>query len=336
MPNRLTGSARLHVVAVFFNHYRSKNLLSNFQKFAAHMKDLGVTLYTVEAVLNDSEFEVTEAGNPYHVQKRVKYELFRKENLQNIGVHRAIELHGDDVKYLAMVDADVTFINQNIVEDTISQLNRHKVVQMWSTAVDLGPEGRPLALTAAGGSVVSSFACCYESVGVDLDEAGNVYTSPGTAITWHPGYCWAFRRRVWEEMNGFFDISILGAGDHHMAWAFAGVAGKGIHSGTSEGYKTKALEHLTLIKEVVNGDLGAVPGLIVHSWHGAKSSRRYVERWQILIDNGFDPNTDLVRRHDGLLELAENKPRLRDGIRRYFALRNDDCNVTPDFFKQQL
>src|SRR5271168_4504174 len=158
MTERLAGTARLHVVAVYFNHYRSQNLLNNFQRFALHMKELGVTLYTVEAVLNESDFEVTEVGNPYHIQKRVKYELFRKENLQNIGVHRAIELHGDDVKYLAMVDADITFVNANIVEDTISQLQRHKVVQMWSTALDLDPNGEPLVFPPKNVATIKSFA----------------------------------------------------------------------------------------------------------------------------------------------------------------------------------
>jgi hypothetical protein len=335
MTERLIGSARLHVVAVFFNHYRSQNLLNNFRRFALHMKDLGVTLYTVEAVLNDSEFEVTESNNPYHIQKRVKYELFRKENLINIGVHRAIELHGDDVKYVSWIDADVTFVNQTIVEDTIAQLQRHKVVQMWSTAVDLGPEGEPLHFHSKGNSVVKSFASCYMETGSAVNTTDE-YLPTNDPTTWHPGYCWAMRRRVWEDIGGLFDLSILGAGDHHMAWAFAGNPGRGIHSSVSEGYRVSSLNHLTTIHQVVGGDLGAVPGLLIHSWHGTKASRRYVERWSILTDNKYDPNTDLIRRHDGILELSERNPKLRDGIRRYFALRNDDCNVTKDFFNIKL
>jgi hypothetical protein len=330
MPNRLTGSARLHVVAVFFNHYRSKNLLANFQRFTQHMKDLGVTLYTVEAVLNDSDFEVTDAANPYHIQKRVKYELFRKENLQNIGVHRAIELHGDDVKYLAMVDADLTFINANIVEDTISQLQRHKVVQMWSTALDLDPKGEPLVFAPKNVSTIKSLAYCYETVGLDNPVQN------GYSVERHPGYAWAYRRSVWDEVGGFLDISILGTADHQMAWACVGNVEVGIHGGTSENYKQRVIEHLTRFKDAVKGDIGAVAGMILHHWHGTKESRRYIERWSIMVDNNYEPDTDLVRRHDGLIELNENKPQLRNDIRRYFAIRNDDCNVTADFFKLTL
>lgn len=329
MPNRLTGSARLHVVAVFFNHYRSKNLLLNFQRFASHMKELGVTLYIVEAVLGESDFEVTEVGNPYHIQKRVKYELFRKENLQNLGVHRAIELHGDEVKYLAMTDSDLTFVNQNIVEDTIAQLQRHRVVQMWSQAVDLGPDGHPLPFPNKGGPIVKSFAHCYETIGLDPKEAGyDAYR--------HPGYAWAYRRSVWEAMDGFLDISVVGTADHQMAWACVGNVNIGIHGKTSDNYKMRCVEHLMKISTAVNGDVGAVAGMVLHHWHGTKESRRYGERWSVFIDNNFEPDFDLVRRHDGVVELSERNPQLRQSIRRYMSLRNDDCNVTPDFFKTTL
>lgn len=330
MSESLTGPARLHVIAVFFNHYRSQNLLNNYQRFAAHMKDLGVTLYTVEAVLNDSPFEVTESNNPYHIQKRVKYELFRKENLANIGAHRAIELHGDDVKYLSLVDTDVTFVNRNVVEDTIHQLNRHKVAQMWSQAVDLGPEGEPLAFPDKGGSVVKSFAFCYEQYGLPKEGSLNYNTYM------HPGYAWGFRRDVWESMNGFLDLSIVGTADHQMAWAFVGDTQIGIHGQTSDNYKLRVTQHLECIKNVVNGDLGAVPGTILHHWHGTKESRRYGERWKVLTDNNFEPDFDLIRRHDGLLELTERNPKLRNDIRRYMSLRNDDCNVTKEFFSIKL
>jgi len=328
MSDRLSGSARLHVIAVYFNHNHSKNILNNFQKFVAHMKDLGVTLYCVEVVLNDSEFEVTEAGNPYHVQKRAKYELFRKENLINMGAHRAIELHGDDVKYLAGVDADITFINTNVVQDTINQLQRHKVVQMWTSAVDLGPDGQPMNFPEKGGSVIKSFASCYKEGILEKKFGYSTYA--------HPGYAWAMRRSVWDQIDGFLDISVLGTADHQMAWAFVGDTEIGIHGQTSDNYKLRVQQHLEKMKSVVNGDVGVIPGLVVHSWHGTKESRRYGERWNVFIDNNFEPDFDLYRRHDGLLELTERNPKLRDGIRRYFSLRNDDCNVTKDFFTQKL
>jgi hypothetical protein len=81
------------------------------------------------------------------------------------------------------------------------------------------------------------------------------------------------------------------------------------------------------MKHVVNGDLGFVEGTILHHWHGRKSSRKYVERWSILVDNKYDPNTDVYYDEHGLLQLTGDNHGLRDGIRDYFAQRNDDANT---------
>ena len=59
------------------------------------------------------------------------------------------------------------------------------------------------------------------------------------------------------------------------------------------------------------------------------SARRYCTREQILIRNHYDPNVDIVRRRDGLIELAGKKPRLRDDTSAYFAERNEG---TVDFY----
>jgi hypothetical protein len=47
-------------------------------------------------------------------------------------------------------------------------------------------------------------------------------------------------------------------------------------------------------------------------------------RWRILLDNNFDPRTDISRDWQGVYQLTGNKPRLRDQIRAYFRDRNED------------
>jgi hypothetical protein len=49
-----------------------------------------------------------------------------------------------------------------------------------------------------------------------------------------------------------------------------------------------------------------------------------VERWQILRDNNFNPNTDVSYDWQGLPQLNGNKPKLRDDLRRYFRSRDED------------
>jgi len=79
--------------------------------------------------------------------------------------------------------------------------------------------------------------------------------------------------------------------------------------------------------DAVEGDVGLVPGLALHHWHGAKADRRYGSRWRVLTRNQFDPDTDLRHDGQGLIQLAGNKPRLRDELRTYFAARNEDANT---------
>jgi hypothetical protein len=55
--------------------------------------------------------------------------------------------------------------------------------------------------------------------------------------------------------------------------------------------------------------------------------RRYNDRWKIIVDNKFDPVTDLKRNTWGVQELSGNKPKMTLEIDRYFRFRNEDANT---------
>jgi hypothetical protein len=77
----------------------------------------------------------------------------------------------------------------------------------------------------------------------------------------------------------------------------------------------------------LRSDIGFVDGSICHFWHGPKTNRRYIERWDILTRNQFDPDLDLKRNSYGVLELTGRSIGLRDDLRGYFRARNDDQNT---------
>jgi hypothetical protein len=125
------------------------------------------------------------------------------------------------------------------------------------------------------------------------------------------------------------ETAALGAADHHCAMALIGRVDESIPSNIGEAYKaplrlwqSRAIAHIAK-------NISYVPGTIEHFWHGPKVKRAYVDRWKILIDNHFDPTTDLKKNTYGVVELASNKPQLRHDIDRYFRSRNEDAN-TPD------
>lgn len=310
--------ASLHVMVAFFNFNRYRKPVENFHAFERHMRELGVTLHVGELVVGNSPFQVTDADNPRHVQLRTRSEFFQKENILNLVFRNAARLHPEAQKF-AWIDTDVRFFNPQVVGDTLYALERFPVVQMWSYGADLDPKGHPLEFPNQGTNVARSFAWCWVN---HVD-----FTRGYGGAVWHTGYAWAATRATLEALGGFYDRTIIGAADYHMAWAFIGRPERGIHGEASEGYKADAMAWCDRAARVVDGNLGVIDGLIHHAWHGRKINRRYVGRWEILIANGFDPARDLRYDVHGLLHLTDANPKLRRDIRDYLALRNDDDNT---------
>jgi hypothetical protein len=124
-------------------------------------------------------------------------------------------------------------------------------------------------------------------------------------------------------MGGLFDMGIVGAGDHHMACSLIGEADMSIPSKIGAPYRAavKAWETRALR---LHKNIGYVRGSIYHYWHGKKANRQYKDRWAILTDNDFNPNTDIHKDWQGLWTLYPGHERLRDEIRTYFQQRNED------------
>ena len=122
------------------------------------------------------------------------------------------------------------------------------------------------------------------------------------------------------------DRSGLGAGDHIMALAFCGFGDLAVHGQSTEAYKAYIKSWSDRAYSVCRGHLGFVPGRIEHSFHGAKQNRKYVERWNILTEHGFDPNTDLHMNRYGIIEVSPNKPEMRRAFEAYFKQRDEDAN----------
>jgi hypothetical protein len=139
---------------------------------------------------------------------------------------------------------------------------------------------------------------------------------------WHPGYAWAITRKAYEKMNGLFEVSILGSGDNIMMLSLINNGLKGLNDKSSDGYKQKVIEFQ---KKVSNFRFGYVPGVIRHYFHGSKKNRKYMERWQILVDNNFNPIEHLTKDNVGLLIPSTKCPQqLIDNIYNYFKERNED------------
>jgi hypothetical protein len=296
----------LHVITAVSNPIRWRSRTRLARAFAAHMVDSGVRLTVVECAYGDRPFELVGLPGINHISVHAKTLLWAKENLLNIGIARLPA----DWKYVAWIDADVTFRKPGWAAETVHALQQYDVVQPWSDCYDLGPNDDHLLAHR-------SFARQY----VDRKPLG-----PGPYAFAHPGYAWAATRQALEHLGGLIDTAVLGAADHHMALALVGSAERSIDRRMTEGYRAPIMRWQERARHHVCGNLGYVPGTIEHGWHGPKASRRYIQRWDVLAANAFDPTTDLKRNVWGVNELAGNKPELRRDIDQYFRQRDEDSN----------
>jgi hypothetical protein len=301
--------APLYVVTPIANPSRYRSRYTLYRAFEKYIEDVGAILYTVEAAYGDRDFAVTDAANPRHIRLRTHHEVWHKENLINIGVSRLPA----DWKYVAWIDADVQFVRPDIVIETIHQLQHFSVVQMFAHATDLGPKHEPLK------SFEGFVAQC---MGHRQSQAGMEQYS-----VWHPGYAWACRRDAWDQLGGLIDFAIVGSADRYMACALIGEIAQSLSPDlvrACPAYSEWCFEWQARAETYVRRNVGFVDGLLLHYFHGAKKKRGYFNRSAILWNNKFDPARDIKRDWQGVWQLSDRKPDLRDELRAYFRSRDED------------
>lgn len=118
-----------------------------------------------------------------------------------------------------------------------------------------------------------------------------------------------------------------GSGDWHMANALTGNLSSSLDPRHTPGYLRNCRiweQRAIAIRDNPNGGLGYMPGLLLHSFHGSKGNRQYEHRHKFVIHAKFDPDVDLKRDWQGLWQLTDRNPKLRDGLRAYARMRNED------------
>src|SRR4030095_1629869 len=223
----------LYVVTVVENPNRYYSRYKLYQAFEKHVEESGAILYTVELALRDRHFEVTDHCNPRHIQLRTTSQIWHKENMLNIAISRL----PSDWEYVAWVDADLQFARPDWATETVHLLQHYKILQMFSHAIDLGPNFEIVDAT------FNSFAHSYISGNKHPSRINSSplpscmpYYGSGHKL-WHSGYAWAARRSALADLGGLGDIAILGSADHHMACALIGRVSESIHAGMHPNFK---------------------------------------------------------------------------------------------------
>lgn len=296
---------KLNVIMVISNPCQFKRRKFLAQEFIKRMNSaLHIKLYIVELVYSNHQFELTVPNCSTHLQIRAEHVLWHKENMINMG----IKMFDDNWKAFAFIDADIEFENPLWAIDTLKILNGSRdVVQLFSHAVDLNPSEDAMLI--------------FAGFGYQYTKKRN-YTSGNVLKLFHPGYCWAMTRKAYMQLDGLYENSILGSGDHQIAMSLIGLAKESLHINVTKDYLNDVLKYQEKVKRL---RIGYVHGVIRHYWHGSKESRRYKERWEVLIKHKYSPLLHITKREDGLLVPTKECPKeMLDEIMEYFRVRNED------------
>lgn len=303
--------SKLYVITSISNPSRYKSRYELYRSFKEYVDKSKAHLVTIELAHGNRQFEITSEESFDNIQVRGDAYIWAKENLLNI----ATQFLPNDWEYVAYIDADIRFVREDWVDETIHLLQHFDVIQMFGQAQDLGPNNEVI-------KTHKGFVKAY----YDNDMRAQCTDYYGyTKYFGHPGFTIAATRSALDSLGGLIDFGILGAGDNHFWHALVGEVDKTVPGSLMQtGYGRDLLTYQARAETAIKRNIGYMQGTLLHSWHGRKISRRYQDRWKILINNEFDPDTDIYRDTQGLYKLTGNKPRLRDEVRQYFEQRNED------------
>jgi hypothetical protein len=308
-----------HVIAVVSNPMRYKSRWELYRTFEQDVVRKGANLWTLEVQTGARLHQITTKSNPKNFQissSNLTGIVWIKENMMNLALQQ-LSIHQPNWRYVIFTDADVKY-ESHWIEETAHALQLHPVVQPWSHAVDLGPDG-----AATSDKMQLSYAYCHVNR-IEV-KTTNQYTKGG-----HPGYSIAFRRDAINQLGGLIETAALGSGDRHMMTALVGKVNESFHPNVSQGYKNTLYRWQKRADIYIKRNLGYVPCVVRHGFHGAKSNRQYGSRWGLLVKWQFNPDTDLKRDSSGVLTLVTENDRqigFRDDTYRYYKTRNEDART---------
>lgn len=302
----------LWVITPYYNPQGYKSRRLNYEIFVKLLRESGIRVLTVECAFGDQPFDLPESTDVIKV--RCKSLMWQKERLLNL----ALSWLPTSCRYVAWLDCDLVFTNPNWARDTVALLEQVPIVQVFETCNRL-PEHYATADAARDAwpscaKVVSESRCALKT-GVFKDHG-------------HTGYGWAARRELLER-HGLYEHAIIGAADDYMFHAIVGDLNSRCFRWTLQDNPERLrhfLEWAEPFAVATEGKLRAVPGEILHLWHGDLANRQYHIRHDQFRAFNFNPYTDLIALPGRPFELREGvaSPELIAWFRSYFEQRRED------------
>jgi hypothetical protein len=297
-------------VTVFFNPAGFSALLNNYFRFAEALKEQGVPLLTVECAFNGADFQIPEGPLTYRL--RSNSVMWQKERLINYGVSKLPPA----VKYYAWIDCDVLFPVGDWAEMAVQKLQTADVIQLYKKVHYMPP-----GMLKYDGSKVPFLQSVLWQYKIHHNWLARRRAKQLGFAT--PGFAWACRRELFEDIGGMYDRNIVGSGDTFLvdcyldSWDIHGFADK-----FSDSMKQHLMDWCSRLR-AKNPKVDYLPLDIAHLWHGNLKNRKYMDRHDVIKKYNYDPATDIKLVND-VYEWATDKPGMHEDIRQYFFNRKED------------
>lgn len=288
-----------YFVTCFFDFYDCVDRQQNFKKFYESLSERTENVFVIESVLPGTRPKLNLPRNYFVVESDAI--LWQKENLLNLLIGKL----PDNCHYVSWVDCDIIFENRHLIEDAKKKLENYKMIQMFSRIARLGPRGAVIKCNSSYGNAR------MRALPFDKSPAHGSCTGFGLQS---PGIAWAIKKETLNELGGLFEYSIHGNGDSVMALFGMGWYDCVYKRNPSIPYYQHCFEESKKWHKIIQGQIGAIPGLAKHLWHGPIEGRKWHQREQWVQNFQFNPFTDLEKK-DGLL-IWKGNPSLQKKIQR--------------------
>ena len=303
----------------YFNPLGYRSRRDNYRLFRER---LGLPLITMELGFQ-GRFELGPDDADILLQLQGGATLWQKERLLNLAMARL----PDGCRFVAWIDCDVIFEDDNWVERAARLLERQPLAQPFDRLVHLRRGELPeTAAPPQPESLRTSFASRWQAASLPP----GVFLRPEATFEARCtcGMAWVARRELLDR-HRLYDAMILGLGDKHIAAAATGLAGDAVQctemsAPHGEHYRRWA----DSFGRDVQGDVGCVEGQIYHLWHGDLENRRYLARYRGFRDYEFDPELDLAADPTSAWRWGRDRPELHRHVADYFRGRREDGDAT--------
>jgi hypothetical protein len=294
------------------SHFRSRN----YKIFRENLKNHNVKLLTVE-FNPEGIYELTKEDADILIQLSDGDIMWQKERLLNIGIDHL----PTDTDIVLILDTDIIFSHEDMIDRIVKKINDYKVVQCYSHTMQLHP------LFLMNIDKINFFKIDntknYFFHDVNRSSFLKEFLDPmGAHKAGEIGLAWAYRYDVIKKIK-LFDHNIIGAGDNATMCAFIRIFKPFNIIGTGNSW----FKYCDLARQYVDlKDVSYLEDTIIYSlYHGEVKDKNYVHRHEIIEKHNFDSTKQLIIKEGLPFKFDETVgDELKQEIKDYFINRKED------------